>query len=82
MKSLALRMAAGSQVFLVVLTVMEPSIKSSVQAMPMSLSSFVTSGHAANKRVSTSEIIDKVGLSCNKLAAHTFFEVDFSVLRK
>ena len=82
MKSLALRIAAGSHVFLVVLTDMEPSIRSSVHAMPMSLSSFVTSGHAVNKRVSTSEIVDKVGLLCNELAAHTFFEVDFSVLRK
>lgn len=58
-KSLALRIAAGSQVFLVVLTDMEPSIKSSVHAMPTSLSSFVTKGHAAGERISTSETIDQ-----------------------
>jgi hypothetical protein len=44
-RSRAFRMAAGSYVFLVVLTVIEPSTKSSVHAIPCFSSCFVMNGH-------------------------------------
>ncbi|KAF4126568.1 Zinc-binding dehydrogenase [Geosmithia morbida] len=46
-RSRAFRIAAGSNVLRVVLTVMLPSTRSSVQAMPCFSSDLVTSGHAS-----------------------------------
>lgn len=51
-RSRALSMAAGSNVFRVVLTVMEPSTKSRVQAMPNFSSDRVINGHASRRYIS------------------------------